>query len=140
MKEITTDLLVSHFQSLTPECRRLRFGRSMNDSALERYATDVIDKAKVFPVFDGDVLIGLAEVADADDWVEGAFSVNPEYRGRGLGGGLLKTAINEAEAQGKPLVLYVDPDNGPMRKLAAKQEFQVVAKDYDLVTYLKHLL
>ncbi len=131
--------IIRHFRELMGDDRRLRFGRSMNDSALEVYVESAVGKAEMVQIEDSDRVVGLAEVVDGGDWLEGAFSVTPDQRGKGLGHRLVQSAIDKAIVKGKPLVLYVDPENGPMRALARGHGFTVVTADRDLITYLSHI-
>ena len=51
----------------------------------------------------------------------------PEFRGRGLGSGLLRNLIEESEAVGKPLSIHVEMNN-PARRLYERLGFVPVAE------------
>ena len=49
----------------------------------------------------------------------------PEFRGAGVGAGLLRALLDEADAAGKPVTLHVEPGN-PAQRLYARLGFAVV--------------
>jgi GNAT superfamily N-acetyltransferase len=87
-----------HFKALAPEDRHLRFGATLNDSAVDRYV-DLID-------FDTDAVLGVADrhenllavahVAPVGEGAELGLSVHEAARGRGLGGALFEQAVSWA--------------------------------------------
>jgi RimJ/RimL family protein N-acetyltransferase len=84
-----------HFKQLGAEDRRLRFGATLNDAAIDRYV-DLIDfdRDAVFgaPDADGD-LIAVAHVAPIGDGAELGLSVRDGARGAGLGGALFAEGV-----------------------------------------------
>jgi GNAT superfamily N-acetyltransferase len=69
--------------------------------------------------------------ADAADWLA-MFSIDPDYRGQGLGKRLLNFAIHQAQARGKRyLRLYTstDPKEAVAQTLYERNGFQVVAEE-----------
>jgi GNAT superfamily N-acetyltransferase len=69
--------------------------------------------------------------AEQADWLA-MFSIDPDYRGQGLGKRLLNFAINQAQARGKRyLRLYTstDPKEAVAQTLYERNGFQVVAEE-----------
>jgi ribosomal protein S18 acetylase RimI-like enzyme len=64
----------------------------------------------------------------------------PQYRGRGIGGGLVGDLIGDARAQAKPLRLYVDARN-PACSLFERLGFTLVAEEgvYQLLEWRREL-
>lgn len=112
--------------SLDADTRHDRFFGGESDASVARYANRAWrDDAVVIGAFAGARLCGVAELcgtSDADS-PEAAFVVAPEFRGRGIGTGLLDRVILSAGNQGYPSVLVVClRTNRPMRKLAVKAQ------------------
>ena len=83
-----------HYKALDPEDRRLRFGVTLNDDALDRYV-DLIDfdTDAVLGVVDAsDNLLAVAHVAPVGEGAELGLSVHQGQRGQGLGGALFEQA------------------------------------------------
>jgi GNAT superfamily N-acetyltransferase len=120
--------LVSHFLALVSEDRRLRFGGSLNDHAIEHYVNG-IDFARdaVFGVFDGELrLIGVAHLARGDGHAELGVSVLPECRDLGIGAALLRRAHAHARNWGEQkLFMHCLTENSAMMHLAVKQGMDV---------------
>ena len=84
-----------HFKMLCADDRRLRFGATLNDSAIDRYV-DLIDfdvDAVLGVSDDLDNLLALAHVAPVGEGAELGLSVLQAARGRGLGGALFDHAV-----------------------------------------------
>ena len=117
------DLLLGHLRRLDPETRRMRFGSPVNDAFLERYAefalgTDAIVKG----LFVGGELRGIAELrflAGRSDEAEGAFSIERNFQGRGLGGRMFGRLLTAAKNRGiRRLYLTCLRDNRRMQAIA----------------------
>lgn len=83
-----------HYKALNPEDRRLRFGVTLNDDALDRYV-DLInfDTDAVLGVVDAsDNLVAVVHVAPVGEGAELGLSVHDGQRGQGLGGALFEQA------------------------------------------------
>lgn len=87
-----------HFKRLDAEDRRLRFGATLNEAAIDRYV-DLIDfdRDAVLGIAnaDGD-LIAVAHVAPVGEGAELGLSVHAGTRGNGLGGALFGEAVTWA--------------------------------------------
>lgn len=125
--------IAGHVKRLSPEDRRLRFGTSMSDAAIERYV-ECIDfmRDKVFGVFEADLtLSGAVHLALEPDGgtAELGLSVDPEHRGKGYGFALLKRGKLHAQNLGyKKLYMHCLAENQIMIHLARKAGMQVIAE------------
>lgn len=112
-----------HLLRLDERSRRLRFGGPVNDAFIEAYVARTGDARRV-GLFDGRALRGAAElhVSPADPALgEGAFSLEPAYRGRGHGTRLFDALLFEAEAAGVGrLDLQCLRENVVMQKIARR--------------------
>ncbi|MCB8839178.1 GNAT family N-acetyltransferase [Aurantimonas sp. VKM B-3413] len=116
-------LLFGHLQRLDPETRRMRFGSPVNDAFLQRYAdfalgTDTLVKG----LFVDGELRGIAELrflTGRSDEAEGAFSIERNFQGRGLGGRLFGRLLTAAKNRGiRRLYLTCLRDNRRMQAIA----------------------
>lgn len=123
--------VVRHLLRLPPDDRRLRFGASMGDSAVEAYAAR-IDFAtdQVFGILGSDLeLWGMAHLAlDADgETAELGLSVDWTTRNRGYGGALLDRAVLHATNRGyRALFMHCLAENDTMMNLARKAGLSLV--------------
>jgi GNAT superfamily N-acetyltransferase len=120
--------LTSHFLALAGEDRRLRFGGSLNDHAIERYAQGIdFNRDAVFGVFDDEPrLIGAAHLARGHDHVELGVSVLPGRRDLGIGAALLRRAHAHARNWGEQkLFMHCLTENSSMMHLAKKQGMDI---------------
>jgi RimJ/RimL family protein N-acetyltransferase len=122
--------LLRHLRTLSPEDRRLRFGRSMNQRALEGYVNTIdfsVDKA--FGIFSSERLIAFAHLAlhEAKGFAELGLSVSPDHRREGHGEALLRRAALHVSNLGLR-VIYMQclSENEGMMRLAQKAGFKVV--------------
>jgi RimJ/RimL family protein N-acetyltransferase len=125
-----------HLLSLDPRSRHLRFGGGMSDEFLARYAESCFGKGDlVYGAFIDGKLIGAAELrSNQAIWseqapfgrhihAEAAFSVDPDYRRRGIGEKLFKRILRAATNHGVETIEIVClPENVGMQKLAKKFE------------------
>lgn len=120
------DAFTTHLLRLDAEARASRFGGLVPDEALGRHARLALGgEAVVFGWFSGGVLRGVGElhtlagVRPAAG--EAAFSVEPEWQGRGIGSRLMRRVIGEATARGLGRVVVVcQNSNRLMRRLAGR--------------------
>ena len=120
--------LRDHLLRLDPESRRSRFGSPVNRFFIEQYASRAISSDSVVHGFFADgVLRGVAELRvfgkpfpfDA----EGAFSLEREWQGRGVGSELLERTILAARNRGvRTIYLNCLAENRPMQAIAKKHE------------------
>jgi GNAT superfamily N-acetyltransferase len=125
-----------HLLSLDPRSRHLRFGGGMSDEFLARYAESCFGKGDlIYGAFIDSELVGAAELrSNQAIWseqapfgrhihAEAAFSVDPDYRRRGIGEKLFKRILRAATNHGVETIEIVClPENVGMQKLAKKFE------------------
>lgn len=126
-----SSVLAPHLVRLSADDRRLRFGAAMSDEALERYVLGIeFSRDRVFGVYSPDLtLIGMAHLAidPAQRFAELGLSVDPAYRGKGLGYALLQRAIlNAANSGCRTLFMHCLAENAIMIHLARKAGLKVV--------------
>ena len=117
-------LLQAHFLRLDPVTRYERFGMSVNDNFLMRYAAHCFDGGDlVFGYFAEGVLRGAGELrglgrSKVHEAAEAAFSVEKAWRGRGAASALLDRTIETAHEIGaKTLFITCVAQNRAMQKL-----------------------
>lgn len=144
------DIYAEHLTRLDPECRRLRFHRSMTDAALEAHADAVFTERgdaemHVIGWFRRGVLRGVGEVAVFDAPgapngrdAEAAFAVESRWRGKGVGRRLLWLAALHARNSGaQSLHISTERGNRAMVRTAmgAGATFDVGATEAEGVLY-----
>ncbi|MGH8719449.1 MAG: GNAT family N-acetyltransferase, partial [Burkholderiales bacterium] len=123
--------VLRHLRTLSPDDRRLRFGRSMNQRALESYVNRIdfsVDKA--FGIFNSEMrLIAFAHLAlhGAKGFAELGLSVSPDHRREGHGEALLRRAALHVSNLGlRVIYMHCLSENEGMMRLAQKAGFKVV--------------
>jgi GNAT superfamily N-acetyltransferase len=121
--------IAAHLLRLEPEARRRRFGSALKDGCIADYAGR-IDPARnrLLGFFAGGELRGLAEIFPELDGasVEAAFSVDRDWRGRGICTELMDRVLRWAGCAGYGRVtLYIQQANRPMREVARKHGFRL---------------
>ena len=125
-----------HLVGLDPRSRHMRFGGGMSDEFLVRYAENCFGKGDlVYAAFIDGELVGAAELrSNQAIWseqapfgrhihAEAAFSVDQNYRRRGIGEKLFKRILRAATNHGVETIEIVClPENVGMQKLAKKFE------------------
>src|SRR5271169_2314417 len=123
-----------HLLSLDPRSRHLRFGGGMSDDVLVRYAENCFGKGDlIYGAFIDGKLVGAAELrSNQAIWseqapfgrhihAEAAFSVESEYRRRGIGEKLFRRIQRAASNHGvETIEIICLPDNIGMQRLAQK--------------------
>ncbi|CAH1668024.1 GNAT family N-acetyltransferase [Hyphomicrobiales bacterium] len=126
------DLFRAHLLRLDPVTRQQRFGTAVSDAFLENYAATTFGVGGlVYAYVEDGVVRGAAELRGLDDIVaqtgEAAFSVETEWRRRGIGAKLFNRLITAARNRGiRTLYMTCLPGNAAMRRLAAKFEADLV--------------
>jgi RimJ/RimL family protein N-acetyltransferase len=120
-----------HLLRLSAEDRRLRFGRTMRDEAIQQYAAGIeFARDRVFGIHAPDLeLVGVAHLALAPDreTAELGLSVDHSCRGRGYGRALLQRAVMHAANLGyRALFMHCLAENRVMMHLAVKAGLKVV--------------
>lgn len=113
-----------------PEYHTLSYPPYRTRGALAGWLEDLLGRARSFVALDGDRPVGHALFAPvADDEPEFAVFVDPDYRGRGIAGELLRHCIVHAAVDGYvALVMHVQEDHGAMRNLARTHGFSVTGE------------
>ena len=123
-----------HLLSLDPRSRHLRFGGGMSDDFLVRYAENCFGKGDLlYGAFVDGKMVGAAELrSNQAIWseqapfgrhinAEAAFSVDQDYRRRGIGEKLFKRLLRAATNHGvETIEIICLPDNAGMQNLAKK--------------------
>jgi GNAT superfamily N-acetyltransferase len=132
--------LETHFLSLAPEDRRLRFGTDLNYFAIHAYVMGIdFERDAVFGVLDDDLrAVGVAHLAHGTDYAELGVSVLESHRGLGIGGELLRRAHIHARNRGaRALFMHCLTENSAMMHLARKQGMEIVAATGEADAWLR---
>ncbi|MCB1335786.1 MAG: GNAT family N-acetyltransferase [Roseivivax sp.] len=119
--------VVVHYIAAGSPGRKARFGIGQRYQALtDRYGALPWDQFEMIALLFGGRIVALAEVSrprpgDATVWREASLSVLPRWRRLGLAERLARDCLDRVcRRDGQPMVMVVDPGNGPMRALALK--------------------
>lgn len=140
-----------HLLSLDPQSRHMRFGGGMSDDFLVRYAQNCFGKGDlIYGAFVGSKMVGAAELrSNQAIWseqapfgshinAEAAFSVDQNYRRRGIGEKLFKRILRAATNHGVETIEVVClPENVGMQNLAKKFDTQFAFEQNSLTGRLK---
>jgi RimJ/RimL family protein N-acetyltransferase len=98
--------LLKHLLALPAADRRMRFGASMLDAAVEGYVARLdFDRDVVYGVYEGNLdLAGVTHLSISDGVAEFGVSVLPACRRQGIGTALISRAALHARNQGLPLL------------------------------------
>ena len=112
--------LVAHWQRLSEDSLRRRFLRPMRQADLDAHARAALSPgAEVIGWFRDGVLRAVTDIYLSRGVAEAAFSVEPEYRGQGIGRRLLDHALRRARNRAcRTLLVMTTRDNMPMVRLA----------------------
>ncbi len=133
------DAFADHLLRLDKKSRRMRFAHSVPDKFIRDYATRMSDNdAVVYGYFEEGEIRAAAELRklgpDWDSEAEAAFSVEPDYQGRGLGSDLFGRIIRSARNRGlSHLYLSCLPDNQRMQAIANKYDAELRFEYGDVV-------
>ncbi len=119
------DRYAEHLERLDPEAKRFRFFKTPEDFLLALHAGAAVSDGRLVLACESQgVIRGVAELmpgAENPHCGELAFSVEREWRRRGLGCALMKALIAAAKEKEFTCVeLEILPDNKPMRRLARR--------------------
>ncbi len=130
------DAFCDHLLRLDAESRRSRFGMGVSDEFLQDYSARCFGMADVvYGYFNAGMLRGTAELRplldSTPDQAEVAFSVEPEFRHRGVGSELFGRLITAARNRGyRTLHMSCLASNRAMQALAHKFRAELEI-DYD---------
>lgn len=134
--------LSNHFLRLDAKARRARFGNAVNPEFVKRYAERILqmDGAVYGVVIAGEVR-AVAELRELpDEWpitAEAAFSVEPDWQGKGLGNKLMAHIVASARNRGiKSLNMMCLRDNKRMQHLASKHQGLMAFTSNEVVSSL----
>ncbi|MFA6964579.1 N-acetyltransferase family protein [Bosea sp. (in: a-proteobacteria)] len=122
------DLFKAHLLRLDDVTRRERFGTAVNDDFLENYAVTTFGVGGlVYAYIEDGAVRGAAELRGLEDIVaqtgEAAFSVERDWRRRGIGATLFQRLITASRNRGiRTLYMTCLPQNAAMRQLARNFE------------------
>jgi len=124
--------MLAHFNALSSDDLRLRFGAPLGRFALENYVSGIdFSNDRVFGIFDRELkLVSVAHLAvDLErDCAELGLSVAHESRRRGHGEALLRRAATHAASLGlHRIYMHCLSENGALMGLARKSGFKIVA-------------
>ena len=135
-------LYYSHLARLSRQCRRSRFGNEVSDQFLADYV-DRIDLTNTVIVgyLDGEQLHGGAELRSLRKaWckaAEVAFSVDAQWRSRGIGSALMMDALFMAQALGvERTFLICNRNNRAMQRIAEKVHADIHFEDGDCLAVI----
>ena len=113
-----------------PEGHTMSYPPYRTRDALLRWLEDLMDRARSFVALDGERPVGHALFAPVTgEEPEFAVFVDPDYRGRGIAGELLRQCIVHAAAEGhRALVMHVQENHGAMVRLAESHGFAVAGE------------
>ncbi len=118
------DLYFEHLMRLDDEARRLRFFVDAPDFHLALHAGAAASDGRVCLAYIEDGLVrGAAELLEGDDetTAEAAFSLESDYRKRGIGSLLMAAIIEEARRRGvRRIKVACLPENIAMQRLAER--------------------
>ena len=129
LRESDRAALEAHFLALDGEDRRLRFGTSIRDEALQGYVARIDFKRDgIFAVQDDDFnLLAVVHVAFSGESAELGLSVLPGRRGMGLGNAMLSRAVIHLRNRGaNEVFVHCLSENGAMMHLARKHGMRVI--------------
>lgn len=132
------EIFTAHLLRLDPTTRRERFGTAVNDEFLINYAETTFGiGGLVYAYVEAGEVRGAAELRGLDEIVvrtgEAAFSVERDWRRRGIGETLFGRLVTAARNRGiRTLYMTCLPENAAMRRLARKFEAEMVGGYNDI--------
>jgi len=130
LSSIDRQTIEDHFMALARADRRLRFGGTLNDSAVRSYVANIdFDCDAVFGVLDDELrLIAAAHLARDSGNAEIGVSVLLDHREQGIGDSLLRRGHLRARSWGvSKLFLHCLAENSSMLHLARKNGMDITA-------------
>jgi GNAT superfamily N-acetyltransferase len=132
-----------HLLRLDPESRRSRFAMGVDDSFIERYAEASFRlDGVVYAYFEAGKIRALAELRPLGEHdvaeMEAAFSVEPEWRRKGIAAALFRRIIDAARRRGKRR-LYTTclATNEAMKALALKFDGELTLEGSDVMAIVE---
>ncbi|MCB1479921.1 MAG: GNAT family N-acetyltransferase [Rhodobiaceae bacterium] len=118
-----------HLARLDGDSRRLRFAGAVSPQYVEAYANDALKRATaVYGWFEGADMRAAAELHGPmfSRTGEAAFSVEPDYQGRGIGTALMGRIVLSARNRGmRHLVVSCLSENSPMQKIVRHHDAEI---------------
>jgi GNAT superfamily N-acetyltransferase len=132
-------LFRDHLRRLDDQARRDRFAMGASDDFIDRYAENAADLASIqIGYFEDGAIRGAAELRPVGHReAEAAFTVEPEYRRRGIGASLFSELIDAAREQRvRRLYMSCLARNRAMQALARKFSAEVVFEAGDVLSII----
>ena len=132
-----------HLLRLRRQCRRSRFGNEVSDRFLQDYVGRVdLTNTAILGYFDGDEMRGAAELRSMRnvwcDAAETAFSVEAQWRSRGIGSALMMDTLAMSHELGVERVhLICEQHNRPMQRIAEKAYAEICFEGGDYVAQIR---
>ncbi len=142
MRKLTSldrKLLGNHFLRLGPESRRMRFSASVSDTFLVEYADASFAAGCILHgYFEAGELRAVAELRTDGGWLtheaEAAFSVEHDWRGKGIGTELFGRMLRSARNRGiTKLMISCLAWNTAMRALAQKFKAELHLEEGEVI-------
>jgi len=133
---------VDHLLRLDPEERLLRFCHPADDACLQEYIANLdLAQHKIVGCFEGGQMRGAAELRPAgtapSGLVEAAFSLERDWRGKGIERALVLRALSTARAMGaRQLFLNHLGGSDALRRIVAQFDAEVVFGEDDCRAWL----
>lgn len=127
----------AHLARLDRNGLRMRFAGAVSPAHAENYANDALKRARVvYGWFEDGMLRGASELHGArfSQTGEVAFSVEPDYQGRGIGTALMGRVVLAARNRGmRHLVVSCLSENSPMQRIARRHEADIAFHQGEVV-------
>ena len=135
-------LYFNHLVRLSRHCRRSRFGNEVSDQFLRDYAGRIdLTNTAILGNFDGDDMRGVAELRSMGnawcDEAEAAFSVEAQWRSRGIGSALMLATLAMSHELGVERIhLICERHNRAMLRIADKVRSEIRFEDGDCLAQI----
>lgn len=113
--------LLAHLQRLPEIDLRHRFETPLDPDELRAHVDRPVPDHEIIGWFHHGALRGAAEIYYREDLAEAGVTVEPAWRGQGIGAGLVHRAMIRARRRGaRSLTIHSNRGNAPMLAIAAK--------------------
>ncbi|MBL0121792.1 MAG: GNAT family N-acetyltransferase [Betaproteobacteria bacterium] len=134
------ELVKRHFDELSDDDVRLRFGNLLNLDARHAYVDGIrFERDSVFGIYTDELtLLGVAHLACVDGAAELGISVLPAYRGHGIGTALFnRAAMRARNLQIVELFMHCLTQNAAIMHIARKAGMRIIVDHADADAYLE---
>src|SRR5215831_6492482 len=143
LREHELPFFCNHLLRLRRQCRRSRFGNEVSDQFLQDYVGRIdFANTAILGYFDGNEMRGVAELRSMRDaWcdeAEAAFSVEAQWRSRGIGSALMLGTLAISHEHGVERVhLICERHNRAMLRIAEKVCADIRFEDGDCLSQIQ---